>query len=356
MDAHAGAELSRVDRAREPVVDFSPMPERTWLVVLVITATGLIACGQLPSGDCSEKATCPGEDASTATISDGSVATPNDASVQDAGSNQDAAQPLLDAGPDCSCVPARPPGWFGPAIFTESTSSQPSCPTAFNSVAQALVDNLTAAAGTCGCACGAATGVQCPNSVTAKTGSNCPMSGSDSPSTFDNGTCTFVGSKTAVEIVSAAGVGGTCPRTATRAIPPVVWGKRGQLCTPSTCDQICPAPIGFAVCVWQSGSAASCPSAYPTKHGFFAGVDDRRDCTACNCTPDYTCTGRLRTSNTSNCSVIGVTYSSTTCGQSSAFTYVEPEISAPAGSCRASSSVPTGTATKTGPVTVCCAN
>jgi hypothetical protein len=123
-----------------------------------------------------------------------------------------------------------------------------------------------------------------------------------------------------------------------------------------------PQPAGsFAttLCVEQVGDAP-CPSTdYINKTLFYQSVDDLRGCSTCTCTPSGASCAKaaVNTYTTSNgsCGGMPITYNAPfTCDPISADHDVMYTVTPTAGTCTANPVTPSGTATPTEPITVCC--
>src|ERR1019366_9094755 len=94
--------------------------------------------------------------------------------------------------------------------------------------------------------------------------------------------------------------------TTNKSFPALSWGLAERGCTysgksdmPGGCAATAQcvakpsAPYG-GPCVYQAGDL-KCPSGYPTKHLYYKGTVDSRDCTACTCGAPSggSCTGSI---------------------------------------------------------------
>ncbi len=163
----------------------------------------------------------------------------------------------------------------------------------------------------------------------------------------------------------------TCTAQPARTVPPYSWAEQARGCVstvaPAQVDcasgQICaPKPeqgFGARLCVGHAGDVPCPGGGYGVKHTFYTSVDDTRDCSACTCGPPTggSCTFSVASysSSDSSCTGNAITYGpGTKCagvGQPADFRL---QLSPTNGSCGPSTSAPTGAATPSGPVTVCC--
>ncbi len=153
---------------------------------------------------------------------------------------------------------------------------------------------------------------------------------------------------------------------------PYLWGSVARTCRGAALGSCAspaegcspPAAPGFAQCLTHEGDR-ECPAAYPTKHLFYHGLDDTRDCTPCACDAPVgsTCSAQLSVYKDSACSVsgsmVGLSSTKPTCfdvapsGQAFGSKLATAPIYAP-GSCQASGGEPIGEGTPAGPMTFCC--
>jgi hypothetical protein len=170
------------------------------------------------------------------------------------------------------------------------------------------------------------------------------------------------------------GQGASCaPSTEVPSVPPATWSENAEGCgftgTLTSCGsrEVCvPSPSSpFKLCVYQTGSlGGTCPSPYDATSApvvFDTGIADSRSCTDCRCgdvtgsctggdvmlSPNLTCTGGITSPLPATCAVDGIN------GNLPLYTELTTPPT-PGGTCSASGGQPSGTATGTGPVSVCC--
>jgi hypothetical protein len=140
-------------------------------------------------------------------------------------------------------------------------------------------------------------------------------------------------------------------------------GSAATTCNSGVCAP--PAASSFQICIYQAGDQ-SCPStSYTNKQLVYGGISDTRTCTDCSCgSPDGACKGGDALVNGSNppCGIGGSTialHSGSCAGVAVSLLSLSGEVTtAPklddAGSCAPDGGAPTGSATPTTPITVCC--
>lgn len=305
----------------------------------------------------------------------------------DAGGGPDAItipDVLAEAPPACSgayaCVPAVPPGWVGPLEVYAGPGPVPPCSPLFQ-LAQDANDQLDAGHATCGCQCSAPKVACDPLPVDFYSANACTVATKCTSATLSASTCIpeDVRTKCAISPVSiymsapqATASGASCAPQESASVPAITWGISGRACvsTVAAAQVDCPVnavcaprpapPFGPGACIAVLGDVA-CPSqGYTAKHVFFTSADDSRGCTSC------TCGGAGNASCTASVSVYAGNPGAGCSGQpiiyAAPFSCVAVDqpgnflatLSGTAGSCPPSPSTPTGTATPSKPVTVCC--
>jgi len=292
-----------------------------------------------------------------------------------AGDSAGDAHTLLTCAAPNACVAAAPSGWSGPvALYSATASAAPACGAAF--AATPSFDGnatLTAPQATCSaCGCGAPSGVTCAGPVmTFFTDDTC-QNQTSSPITVTS-TCTITPFSVATTVAAPAATGGTCtPSGGAPTKSPPAWADVARACTPATpvaqadcaTDQVCmpapAAPYATTPCVMQAGVATACPAGYPAgPQVFYAGVDDKRDCTPCQCAGPAGGACASPTPAINACTPPGGTW--TAPGTCTPITGPEPVklAGAPtlvdAGACTLTGGgVPSGAATPSGATSFCC--
>ena len=396
---------------------------RSMVAATMLVGLGALAaegCGIFSSGECTDLAICPdqaGVEAGTGpdvtTGADGmtnmdaytapdvlldTLVGPGDGPLPDGTCNMgiedctngkdDNCNGLIDcADPVCTagyiCTDAPPAGWSGPVSEWDAASGpRPSCTGAFAVTAVDGNGSLSAPGATCSCTCPSpATGQTCgfASPTIYSDGSCSTVCASDglpypgSPFCVNFSTCGTTGS---VNAPTFAPSGGSCTPSSSKSLPATPWGMTGRTCSysgkvdmPGGCSSSAQcvtrpsSPFG-GPCVYQNGDLA-CPSGYPTKHLYYAGVSDNRDCAACNCNSPTggTCTGTVDLYDTGSCSGTKVTTVTLGAGCQAVSGAMSPgfrawQVPAPfgvmPGSCTPSGGGAIGSATPTGPTTVCC--
>jgi hypothetical protein len=268
------------------------------------------------------------------------------------------------------CV-SIPQGWTLVEGSFGSTVSGSSCSAFFAGGRTLVHDTLSAPQATCSCSCDGPTGATCEIEVACATGACGTWQGQTS---LQAGSC--------IEVTSLCGAStdalsdadgtlttqGTCAAQPKETITPATWGDTATLCQPSGQLPACgaasscapPPDSGFALCIQASG-ALTCPSGWSDSHLEYGGVSDFRGCSTCSCgaptggtcggedainywaapgCPATTPTGSFATNSScvSTVGMVSIEYSAVPTG----------------GACTPSPVSPTGSASPTGPVTVCC--
>ncbi len=311
-------------------------------------------------------AAVPGIDASTGTP---------DAAVPDV----DAAVPDVDAAPlacegSHACIEAPPAPWQGPVIRFEDGSGgpPPACTAAYPSRIGDFDFDLTAG-GDCDCTCEPATGLSCNAALVSDQGSggiSCIAFNPDTQTVAD-GACVPLASDMEgprYRFGEPGITGGSCEDVVVDNLEPAGFDQSSRVCAGATLgDGVCPtgnvcapvadAPYDGKQCIFLDGDNA-CPagSAYSQRFVRFSGVNDTRSCGSCSCgDPVGTCGGVLHF--VSSCDSFPILIGSVGPGTCSpdvgSATHVE-YAGDPSASCEPSPGSVNGTATPTGPVTLCC--
>lgn len=263
------------------------------------------------------------------------------------------------------CVPEPGAGWR--AVLVHRGPDAVTCPVDYTP-AETAFDGLAAPAATCGCTCGAPTGVTCPP---LRVGRGCGVCSTQRDLMFDPQYCmaAFAGCNPTAQLymsldAPAAGMGGSCAPAPTVTVPPLGWSSTTTACAPTqpTAEGCGPGQVrlperaGFQQCIAKAGDEA-CPGAYPIRALRYRDVVDTRACAACTCSaPTSTCGGDVYVSDrmVGGCAqpdiVVTVAAKCTAVALGGAARYM-PQIT---GSCAPSTPTPTGGAVPSSPITVCC--
>jgi hypothetical protein len=282
----------------------------------------------------------------------------------------------VDAGPLCPtgevCVAGAPTGWSGPIEFYYASSADPSCP-ALTSVAFTGGTGLVAPPATCSsCTCGGA--VSCTDPVLDFYSDTCTTqcntaTASTTCGTMLNGCGTadpaYVTAKSLPTAAGCAPSGQTPTKTQS-------WTTNAEGCAPLgvavACGtgQVCSpvASSSFTTCVYQAGDVACPGGTYVNKQLIDTGVADTRTCTSCTCgaASGAACSGgAVIVGTTGTCSAGTLVAVPTACRSMGSFqlpasmTILENTAPKPNdATCASGGGQPTGTATATTPITVCC--
>jgi len=287
-----------------------------------------------------------------------------------------------------SCAPPTPGGgWVGPVSFWSGSGTPPACTneSGFPTEAANAGILLSVAPPTCySCECGAPQGVACQaGAITAFADSACSSLGRTL--NVVQGACiAFVSlsfDPASVRWESAQPAGGACiPRSSGSAVfPPPQWNTRMRACGDppqnsggcgtGTCVARQKAPFSEQFCIYQRGDLACPAGPYSNRSRYFAGVEDTRACSACECgLPSATsCSGTMRLYTDQSCGVDETVLTSV-----SQCSLLTPDPTPPplpyltlrsvnysatadaVGFCEARPSTPSGSVVPNDPITVCC--
>jgi hypothetical protein len=305
-------------------------------------------------------------------------------------SGEDAQQQQQPNPPSCACVVTPPEGWTGPVALYEGAPeiAPPACGGRYSEAIYTGSKDPVAPDATCGCSCGAPTGVTCGTPrVTYYRDKFCTTTCSGS-TTLSAGSCVRNGpgfsncddsDVRAFTIGASEATGGSCVANATKTVQPAQFGSVARLCgLPTDGDggvtteaaekaacgggTIC-APLAdspFAAtnhCVVRTGSWM-CPAGYPIKRTLYDGTKgtDTRSCSACSCgSPTGDCSVDLEAYTGTTCtgapSVTSAPAACSTFTQSTRFIPGAPQVAA---TCAPSGGTPVGSFVPADPTTVCC--
>lgn len=272
--------------------------------------TGLLvfmpACGadDSPSTGSETDASSSGADTTTTSPSTtASTTTPEDTSSSES-SPTEATDATEDTGPttcsdDSMCAKDLPEGWFGPLIYARTPAGEeaPECPPEFDDPGPALLDGFSGAdPADCSCECDPSGGPACYASFILGNENSC-YGCYDYYGCYNqvSEACTNVEVDGNARFQSFGGYygGGSCTADTTELIPPINWEAEIKTCelneSPLSCqgDGICvPPPVaGFESvwCLYQQGDVGCPAGVFNTKHKFYMGAEDNRECSDCTC-------------------------------------------------------------------------
>jgi hypothetical protein len=295
-------------------------------------------------------------------------------SIADTGTTESGNDAALCPGSE-SCVATAPAGWSGPIAFYLGAAAPPVCSGGASVLSGGT--GLVAPAPTCStCTCSGA--VTCA-SPTLEIRSSSPCTGTPCVSGSVTSTCgqytsTCPQSGTLYVTVQSAPTSASCaPSAQSPTIATATWSESAEGCGMAlgpACGTsgLCATTPGanFKTCVYQSGDVA-CPSSdYTVKQVIDETISDTRACSACACGSEVgvTCgSGAIGLTPANSCGGTLAPFSiPMTCRAVPAVPNVAwsaETTTAPSPSdatCSASGGTPSGDATASGPVTVCCGN
>jgi hypothetical protein len=237
--------------------------------------------------------------------------------------------------------------------------------------------NMDAPASSCTCACDPPAGLACGTVTITQRNNNCQ--GTCGTVSVPAGTCvnaTTCGNGWDIGTVPLA-AGACAAKVSKTPPPPWSWSTASRVCaatfasavgtcaTGQICARVPTAPFTAGTCVIATGDVG-CPTGYPTRHLYFDGAIDTRDCQ---------CTCGTPTGVDCNAGVHVRTWSNQGCGGQKlddwnsvprACNNTNPDwatrsidliTAAPkGGTCAASAPTPVGAVTPQSPTTVCCVN
>lgn len=367
--------------------------QRTTLVCLGLTIL-LGACSDDAAGSAADGSTGVAMGGTTTPTADvpttGGAATSEattDGSASGSATSDESGSVALDlpAGGLCgadltACVPLAPPGWDGPfVLFDGPAGDAPACPASAPEMTfTAVADLVPPTPAQCdACSCGEPQGGTCGSvPLTAfQMQQPGPCGGCSTDYLLPPSGCVenilACGSNLgSITMSAASATGGSCtPSIPGANVPPLEWtralvGCAGMSpaigCGPD--DACIPQDSSFLPggCVMQAGDH-DCPGpAYTDKHLAFLGATDDRGCGACDCTPaeGATCTGKVILHDGPQCAQVIVDGYGipSDCTWKSVYTSLSVHLDPPqGGACTPGGGNPTGSASPSEPVTICCA-
>lgn len=297
----------------------------------------------------------------------------------DAGGTDDGLKDVPTCGDsEGRCLTPPPAAWKGPfALFEGAVDAAPEC----TKVIDDAFADLSAANASCGCTCSGVNGFTCATSVVTSKSASCSPCGATAALSANSCTplpqCTD-GSKFShvmMRTSHVAGTGSCSPKSAGKTAPPPAWGRIARACEftpheddPSECSGSCvtapTSPFSKTACIAYEGDVACPAGPYKHKKTFHRNVNDGRDCTCTCAAPKVTCGGNIFVvpalySVAASCGTNdnGITVQWNACVAASATTYTNanynPLALSATGSC-APIDTPSGQATPSKPVTICC--
>jgi hypothetical protein len=274
------------------------------------------------------------------------------------------------------CVDEAPTGWSGPyAAHVAATAA--ACPaSAPNEALGGGSGALDVPSANClQCTCGTPTGVSCSiPSVLHYNETGCDqLEGSFAPATtLQCDTHVSFGAVDAVRgLDTSAASGGMCAPAGGGIdnLPTATFATEARLCgdqvgagcsAGAVCMPAPEAPFSDKPCILSAGDVPCPAGVYSDRSVVFSGIDDQRDCTGCQCdTPTgVTCSGTSTVYRQPGCGsdMFTVPHDGSCVDTNVEVRSVIYTPDAPSGGgCDDQGGEPTGTATPTGPTTLCCA-
>ncbi len=270
-------------------------------------------------------------------------------------------------------MPEPPVGWQGPLVLYEGPNGVPAPACAANHPTQIgdFFGGLDGGTATCGCSCGAATGIVCSASSSACYNSSClavcnSALGHTTQSLSPTAGCSQTAAGgSAIHVGNPAPTNmGSCQPQTNNSIPTPTFADAARVCggaatTTVGCgaNELC-TPEGGAdfarMCIAQSGDLTCLDPFYSVKHLLAAGFTDGRSCSTCGCNPAVsTCGGAIDFSSNS-CSILVDAINAGACAASPGAGLFINYNPSPSGTCGATGGMLSGSVTEQGPLTLCC--
>jgi hypothetical protein len=320
-----------------------------------------------------------GQDAAPPDAGDaGAVEDCTDGKDNDGNGKIDCADPACGA---FECVPAAPQGWTGyfRAVQTPYPAANP--PPCSGAAAPTPYFSGPAQAGCDKCACSGLSGATCATTLTCWVDStSCSGDGGvDLTDKLPFDTCADVylqgqSTNASCEVGTKMADSGSCSPSGGAVAPVQPWANEvdtcgqalqggagcpvGQVCVPRGVG-----PYATKVCIERTGTLDTCPDGWGAPVKAYAGGDDKRACSACDCSPGGTaCTGfKYTVWDHTSCSSGPVDINDTKChdessnlgdGVGSIKLVTAPKASG--GSCTPTGGAKSGSVETQGPITFCC--
>ena len=276
-----------------------------------------------------------------------------------------------------ACVPQAPDGFEGPVLWLEHEipGAPLDCAPPYDTLSLEAFNDLLAPPATCGCDCGPLTSGACGSgTMHYYDGPGCAGTPADTLLLLEG--CNSTGGtgwpiSGDYEYLPPVVVAGSCEETPTETLPEALFQTRHLGCSAPLAQldcndtQLCAITPDTATpgrwCVWQEGDHGCPPGAYTDPLLAYRAHDDNRGCEPCACTiPDVSCeTASAQLSTLDDCRGIsagnvppdGCADGS---GSDPVLSVSRGPASPPDAQCLPNRPQPTGDATATQPVTVCC--
>jgi hypothetical protein len=286
----------------------------------------------------------------------------------------DCADPVCQ-GAAYQCVPDAPAGWTLVSFAASAGEVIPvGCSGAYADTIAQGHGGMSAPPATCGCACTSsqAMGTTCPPVVfSGYAGNSCNSAVEQSINVNGVGCGDFASAQGSIRADPGSPTSlGSCGPIPSKTLPTIHWSSTYTACGYSApadqggcnagnqCVHLPYSAFDPQPCVAHAGEVP-CPGApFGKKSVVDTGVTDMRDCTSCVCTPSGgACAATITGYPSNGCSgatIVAVANGTCTAmADNAASVHVDSATTTPA-SCSPSSSTPTGDATVSGAVTVCC--
>jgi hypothetical protein len=221
---------------------------------------------------------------------------------------EDTGDPECGAGIECGV--AAPDGWFGPMIIArvDGETEQPACPDGYLAGPVVLDGFVDPGPAECTCECELSAS-NCYAYAYAYSNAACTVGGIYTPLTETCSNAPFTGGAV---VYSGQQMSPTCTSQTFESFPPALWESTVASCkladTSSACNgngvcqPIPPDEFEANTCIYQQGDVGCPAGAFNTKRLYSTGVDDNRECGACNCgVPATNCTGNMQVFADADC-------------------------------------------------------
>jgi hypothetical protein len=261
-----------------------------------------------------------------------------------------------------ACTQEVPNGQFG----WYSANATPTCPG--TSQPTALFTSISGGGGTCACSCTAQTTCPATESVSNEENLQCNVTNNTRVLTLDNA-CHAAGFDIQVAADSAP-LAATKSCTAKGTLPTLTT-VAGRICKSQlpkggggcamgmACLPVKPV-VPFAACMIVPANTA-CPSSWPNASTVGTAVMDGRTCSACGCTATGSCSGTASFFTDNACATLKASVALGSCvatgvGATTVGSYKATTTAVAACTNNAATVPVSGSATLSGPLSLCCAN
>lgn len=259
-----------------------------------------------------------------------------------------------------ACIPEAPAGWLGP-YYAAEVANEIECPAGYDAQDVAY-RGLVAPEAECLCSCDAAPG-DCRVEVLLSS-SGCPFN-LGLVETVSNGQCAD-NNALGVDVHARAtmvGSPGACTPNVVQTAAPPEWmttvtfcaaPARGGDCGSERCTATPPEGIATQACISKEGEHQCPGGGYDARTVYHRSVNDARSCQGCTCNGGTACQAQAFAHDSGSCGGTGQPLPFGDCVDINVSGGYGVTASIPANTCAPTDASPSGEASPTNPVTVCC--